>query len=107
MLNTAAITAAPMLPTAPALPAAAPSHQAVPRVPSVDGSTLEAEKLIASRVGTPGLLEDVKFLSSTPRVTGSPEFMKAAEWVVAQAKAAGFDARIVKSRSQGSPWGGS
>ena len=76
---------------------------AVPAAPA-PGDTAAAEKVVTDRLVVPALVQNVATLSATPRVSGSPEYMKAAEWVRDQAIAAGWDAKIVKTRSQGSPW---
>lgn len=81
-----------------ALPAPVVSRPAI--VPS---DSVTDENRVADRITAAGLMDNVNRLAAVPRVTGTPEFRAAAEWVMQQAIDAGFDAHIEQTVSKPGP----
>jgi len=87
----------------------APVHAPAPGldpapVPQVPTAPSEQETLLMERVSSAKTMEHIKLLNTTPRVWKSPGYAAAAEYVVAQLIAAGWDARIEERESSGM-WG--
>lgn len=84
-----------MPPVAATATATAPATTPV-TPPQPSGGPSPAEVQIAADVSAAKVMKHVDVLSARPRVAGTAEFRQAASYVAEQARAAGWDARIIE-----------
>lgn len=96
---TLSLVAAAADPTPTPAPAPVPTPVPAPAPPAPAPS--EAERKIATAVTAAGVMAHIGKLAAVPRASGTPEFRAAVDYVVAQARAAGFEAKIIQHASVG------
>lgn len=78
------------------VPISRPNSAAEAGGASAPAAPSETERLVAARITADGVMEHVRMLASAPRDGGSSAYRAQAQYVLEQARRAGFDARIVE-----------
>lgn len=91
------------MPTMPAVAATADPAPAPPAPAPPAPAPSPIEQQIAAAVTAPNVMAHITKLASTPRAAGSNEYLAAANYVAEQARAAGFEAKVVQHAGSSRP----